>query len=362
MKSLLSALPAASSLNAKGMFEGKPIVKVVGVGGAGRRAVESMTCTKWKDEKWENERLEGVEFVCLDTETHLVMRSIADCKLNLADCFLLEGDWHESDDVYVYPERVRLADALRGAHVVFIVAGLGGKAGSLASPRLASIARELGILTIAVVAKPMKAEGRRVATAESGLSELSKRVDAMIVIDNEALPFNEYFGANPDPIWQEEEVGMGDVFEASNWILERRIGSLVEMINGAEQCGFDFGDVRAALHESGTALIGTSSWSMIGEGEYDTCRRGILHGSIDRAICRVENEGCKLSDAHRVLVSVLGYASLSRNEVDAVMRHIREHCARDAQIVVAAKGNGEMGGLDAEGIRFVRSTVIATGF
>ena len=330
-------------------IEGKPTIKVVGVGSAGRRAVDSMTKEKWK----------GVEFICIDADAYAVRRSAADVKLwleyveNCAEDDSLrdmppEEAMRMGDVVRSKGETIRVAEVLRGARMVFIVAGMGGNTGTFASPKVAQIARELGILTVAVVAKPMHSEGGRVALAARGLDELAKHVDSMIVVDNEALLHEDCDDGAPRPR------SLGDVFEISDWVLRYELGSIIEMINSEGPYRVDFADVIAVLRDSGNSMIGISA-PFGGVSNSKAARQERARYCADDAIYRAEGEGGKLTEAHGILVNVVGDTSLKRNQVDEVMKYVRARSAQDAKIVVGASYDDKM----MKG--FIKVTLIATG-
>ena len=318
----------------KGSVENKRIIKVVGVGGAGRRAVNSMTGEKW----------EGVEFVCLDTDPQALARSTADFTQWISDELCAED--YQVDDV-TRDERMKLANVLRGAHMVVIIAGVGGGTGTFASRNVAAVARELGILTIALITTPTKSEGQRVALAERGLNELVKCVDSLIVEDNEELLYElEDWG---------DLVSMGDLFEESDNALRRRLASIVEIVNGSRLCRVDFADVDAVLRASGKTVVAACGPTVTCFENDNTPRLSSAKSSAESVMHWVTSEGCKPTNSPGILVSIQGDESLSMAEVAEVMKHIRAHSPPGARIVFGVSPKPIMQD-------FFRVTVFATGF
>ncbi|MDP2108427.1 MAG: cell division protein FtsZ, partial [Rhodocyclaceae bacterium] len=177
------------------------IIKVIGVGGAGGNAVEHMI----------RENVGGVEFICCNTDAQALKNSSAGIKLQLGPG-LGAGGKPERAREHAQNEREKIAAALEGAHMAFITAGMGGGTGTGAAPIIAEVARELGILTVAVVTKPFEFEGRRTKLAEEGLAELGQHVDSLIVVLNEKLM--EVLG---------EEVSMLDAFKSADNVLKNAV-------------------------------------------------------------------------------------------------------------------------------------------
>lgn len=212
---------------------GLTIIKVIGVGGAGGNAVEHMI----------REGVQGVEFICVNTDSQALKKSSASNKLQLGPG-LGAGGKPEKARVLAQNDRERLADLIRGAHMVFITAGMGGGTGTGAAPILAEVAREQGILTVAVVTKPFEYEGRRMTLAEQGLNELAQHVDSLIVILNEKLM--EVMG---------DEVSMLDAFKAADNVLKNAVGGISEIINVPGLVNVDFEDVRTVMGEDRKSVV-----------------------------------------------------------------------------------------------------------
>jgi len=214
--------------------EGSTVIKVVGVGGAGGNAVEHMI----------REGVGGVEFICCNTDAQALEKSNAHVKLQLGPG-LGAGGKPEKAKALAQADRARIAEVLEGAHMVFITAGMGGGTGTGAGPVIAEVARELGILTVAVVTKPFEYEGRRKRLAEEGVNELALHVDSLIVILNEKL--EEVLG---------DEVSMLEAFKAADNVLRNAVGGIAEIINVPGLVNVDFEDVRTVMGEMGKAMMG----------------------------------------------------------------------------------------------------------
>ncbi|MBI3140380.1 MAG: cell division protein FtsZ [Rhodocyclales bacterium] len=299
------------------------VIKVVGVGGAGGNAVEHMI----------REGVQGVEFICANTDAQALGRSAAPFKLQLGKTGLGAGARPEAGRMAALEEREHIADALRGAHMVFITAGMGGGTGTGAGPIVAEVARELGILTVAVVTKPFAFEGKRMKAAEQGLDELAQHVDSLIVILNERLM--EVLG---------EDVSMQEAFKAADNVLRNAVGGIAEIINFPGLVNVDFEDVRTVMGEMGMAMMGSAFASGI-----DRARL-----AAEQAVASPLLEGIHLSGARGVLVNITASTSLKMKEVNEVMNTIREFAAEDAHIIFGAVFDEAMQDN-------LRVTVVATG-
>jgi cell division protein FtsZ len=217
--------------------------------------------------------------------------------------------------------------------MVFITAGMGGGTGTGAAPVIAEVARELGILTVAVVTKPFEYEGRRMSLAEQGLVELAMNVDSLIVILNEKLM--EVLG---------EEISMIDAFRAADNVLKNAVGGIAEIINVPGMVNVDFEDVRTVMGEMGKAMMGSATASGVDRARI----------AAERAVASPLLEGIELSGAKGVLVNITANQSLGLKEVKEVMNTIRNYAAPDATIIFGTVY--EDGMEDA-----LRVTVVATG-
>ena len=298
------------------------VIKVIGVGGAGGNAVEHMI----------QQGVQGVEFICVNTDGQALKKSSAGLKLQLGPG-LGAGGKPEKARALANEEREKIAAMLSGAHMAFITAGMGGGTGTGAAPVVAEIARELGILTVAVVTKPFEYEGKRMTLAEMGLSELGAHVDSLIVILNEKLM--DVLG---------EDVSMLEAFHAADSVLKNAVGGIAEIINVPGLVNVDFEDVRTVMGEMGKAMMGSSTAAGV-----DRARL-----AAEQAAASPLLEGIELSGARGVLVNITASHSLGMKEVKEVMNTIRTYAAPDATIIFGTVFDDAME--DA-----LRVTVVATG-
>ncbi|MBA3032783.1 MAG: cell division protein FtsZ [Gammaproteobacteria bacterium] len=298
------------------------IIKVIGVGGAGGNAVEHMI----------REGVGGVEFICCNTDAQALKNSSAGTKLQLGPG-LGAGGKPERAREHAQNEREKIAEALAGAHMAFITAGMGGGTGTGAAPVIAEVARELGILTVAVVTKPFEFEGRRNKLAEEGLAELGLHVDSLIVVLNEKLM--EVLG---------EEVSMLDAFKSADNVLKNAVGGIAEIINVPGLVNVDFEDVRTVMGEMGKAMMGSAAAAGV-----DRARL-----AAESAVASPLLEGIELSGARGVLVNITASGSLGLKEYKEVMATIRNYTAPDATVICGAVFDDAMEDQ-------LRVTVVATG-
>ncbi len=299
------------------------IIKVVGVGGAGGNAVDHMI----------REGMQGVDFICANTDAQALSRVAAPVRIQLGKTGLGAGAKPDQGRVAAIEERETIADALKGAHMVFITAGMGGGTGTGAAPVVAEVARDMGILTVGVVTKPFLFEGKRMRAAEAGIEELAKHVDSLIVILNERLM--EVLG---------DDVSMQEAFKAADDVLHNAVGGIAEIINSPGLVNVDFEDVRTLMGEMGMAIMGSA-----------------LAAGIDRARLAAEQavtspllEGMSIAGARGVLVNITASTALKMKEVNEVMSTIKEYAAEDAQIFFGAVFDEAMEDR-------LRVTVVATG-
>ena len=298
------------------------VIKVVGVGGAGGNAVEHMI----------REGVQGVEFICANTDAQALRLSSAGVKLQFGPGLGAGGKPEKARDLAV-TDRDAIAESLEGAHMVFITAGMGGGTGTGAAPIVAEVARELGILTVAVVTKPFEFEGKRLRLAEEGLAELSQNVDSLIVILNEKLM--EVLG---------EDVTMTEAFRSADNVLKNAVGGIAEIINVPGLVNVDFEDVRTVMGEMGKAMMGSATASGV-----DRARM-----AAEQAVASPLLEGIELSGARGVLVNVTASRQLGMKEVKEVMATIRNYASPEATII--------FGTVFDEGMEDqLRVTVVATG-
>ncbi|MBI1942568.1 MAG: cell division protein FtsZ [Betaproteobacteria bacterium] len=302
-----------------------PVIKVIGVGGAGGNAIDHMI----------EQGVEGVEFFAVNTDAQVLARNRARNQIQLGTSGLGAGARPEEARQVAIAERERLEEAIAGAHMVFITAGMGGGTGTGAGPVIAEVARSLGILTVAVVTKPFTWEGsKRMKIAEAGIEDLAPHVDSLIVILNDKL--EEVLG---DDVTQE------DAFKAADDVLNNAVAGIAEIINQPGLVNVDFQDVRTVMSEQGMAMMGSA-----------------LSGGVDRARLAAEQaiacpllEGVNLAGARGVLVNITASRpSLKLRETKEVMNTIRAFAADDATIIYGGVYDDALG-------EDLRVTVVATG-
>ncbi len=298
------------------------VIKVVGVGGAGGNAVEHMI----------REGVGGVEFICCNTDAQALAKSSADVKLQLGPGLGAGGKPEKARELAVL-ERTRIAEVLDGAHMVFITAGMGGGTGTGAGPIVAEVARELGILTVAVVTKPFEYEGKRKRVAEEGVAELARNVDSLIVILNEKL--EEVLG---------DEISMLEAFRAADNVLRNAVGGIAEIINVPGLVNVDFEDVRTVMGEMGKAMMGSAAAAGVDRARV----------AAEEAVASPLLEGIELSGARGVLVNITASTTLGLKEYKEVMNTIRQYTAPEATVICGAVFDE---GMEDQ----LRVTVVATG-
>ena len=302
-----------------------PVIKVVGVGGAGGNAVDHMI----------EQGVEGVEFYALNTDAQVLARSKARNQIQLGTSGLGAGAKPEEARTVALADRERLEETLAGSHMVFITAGMGGGTGTGAGPVIAEVARSLGILTVAVVTKPFTWEGsKRMKIAEQGIEELAPHVDSLIVILNDKL--EEVLG---DDVTQE------DAFEAADDVLNNAVAGIAEIINQPGLVNVDFQDVRTVMTEQGMAMMGSAVASGVDRARI----------AAEQAIACPLLEGVNLAGARGVLVNITASrTSLKLRETKEVMNTIRAFAAEDATIIYGGVYDDALG-------EELRVTVVATG-
>jgi cell division protein FtsZ len=298
------------------------VIKVVGVGGAGGNAVDHMI----------REGVQGVEFVCANTDAQALKRSLAATKIQLGGTGLGAGAKPEAGRAAALENRERIVEALEGAHMVFITAGMGGGTGTGAAPVIAEVARELGILTVAVVTKPFDFENR-IRVADSGVEELSRHVDSLIVVLNDKLM--EVYG---------EEASFVDCFRNADEVLRKAVGGIAEIINVPGLVNVDFQDVRTLMAEMGRAMMGSAEAA-----------------GLDRARIAAEQaanspllEGVELEGARGVLINITASRSLKMAEVREAVQTVRAFAMEDASVFYGTVFEESMEDR-------IRVTVLATG-
>ncbi len=303
---------------------GKTIIKVVGIGGAGGNAIQHMI----------RRGVDGVEFICMNTDAGALQRSEAKLNLQLGLSGLGAGAKPEVGAASAEEARARIADALQGAHMVFITAGMGGGTGTGAAPIVAQVAKEMGILTVGVISKPFDFEGvKRLKVAEDGASELEQYVDSLIVVLNEKL--FEVMG---------EDAEFDKAFACADDVLHNAVSGIAEIINVQGLINVDFEDVKTVMGEQGKAMMGTATVSGM-----DRARL-----AAEAAVASPLLEGVDLSGARGVLVNITASHSLKLSETREVMAAIRGYAADDATVIFGTVYDDSLG--DA-----LRVTVVATG-
>ncbi len=300
-------------------------IKVIGVGGGGGNAVEHMIASD----------VQGVEFICANTDAQALTRSSAHKVIQLGNSGLGAGSKPEKgrDAAEVAEDDIRAAVA--GAHMLFITAGMGGGTGTGAAPVIARVAKEMGILTVGVVTKPFDWEGgRRMTNADNGLAELEANVDSLIVVLNEKLL--EVLG---------EDVTQDEAFAHANDVLKNAVGGIAEIINVPGHVNVDFEDVRTVMGEPGKAMMGTA----VASGP-DRARI-----AAEQAVACPLLEGIDLSGAKGVLVLITAAkGSLKLSESKLAMNTIRAYASPDAHVIYGTAYDDELGD-------DIRVTVVATG-
>ena len=216
------------------------MIKVIGIGGCGGNAVDHMI----------NNGVSGVEFICANTDAQALKRSQVKHLIQIGNGLtkgLGAGANPEIGKQAAEEDRERIAEAIRGADMLFITAGMGGGTGTGAAPVVAQVAKELGILTVAVVTKPFSFEGKRMRIAQAGIEALSQYCDSLIIIPNDKLM--EVLG---------EDVGYLDAYKAANDVLRGAVGGIAEVINCPGLVNVDFADVKTVMSEMGVAMMGSA--------------------------------------------------------------------------------------------------------
>ncbi len=301
------------------------VIKVVGVGGAGGNAVDHMI----------RNTVQGVEFIAMNTDAQALMHGQAKNQIQLGASGLGAGAKPEAGRAAALEARAQIEESLQGAHMVFITAGMGGGTGTGAAPLVAEVAKQMGILTVAVVTKPFSFEGvKRMQAAEGGIDELAQNVDSVIVILNEKL--EEVLG---------EDVSMEEAFGAADNVLKNAVAGISEIINIRGLINVDFQDGKTVMHEQGMAMMGSASASGMDRA----------HIAAEQAVACPLLEGVNLSGARGVLVNITAAKSgLKLRETKEVMETIRSFAAEDATVILGAVYDEDMGDE-------LRVTVVATG-
>ena len=300
-------------------------IKVIGVGGGGGNAVRHMI----------NCGVQGVEFICANTDAQALSQGTAHKVIQLGGTGLGAGSKPDKGREAAELAVDDIRNAISGAHMLFITAGMGGGTGTGAAPVIARIAKEMGILTVGVVTKPFEFEGgRRMTNADQGLAELEVNVDSLIVVLNEKLL--EVLG---DDVTQEQ------AFAHANDVLKNAVGGIAEIINVEGDINVDFEDVRTVMGEPGKAMMGTARAT-----GPDRARI-----AAEQAVACPLLEGIDLSGAKGVVVLITtAKGSLKLRESKLAVDTIRAYAADDAHVIYGTAYDNELGD-------DIRVTVIATG-
>ncbi|MBI3479510.1 MAG: cell division protein FtsZ [Nitrosomonadales bacterium] len=301
------------------------VIKVVGVGGCGGNAVDHMI----------DQGVQGVEFIVINTDAQALKRSKAPTQLQIGVNItkgLGAGAKPSVGQAAAEEDRDKIREILAGAHMVFITAGMGGGTGTGAAPIVAQIAKEMDILTVAVVTKPFSYEGNRMRYAKAGIESLTEYVDSLIIVPNSKLM--EVLG---------NDVTVPEAFKAANGVLQGAVAGIAEVINVPGLINVDFADVRTVMSENGMAMMG----SAVASGQ-DRARV-----AAERAIASPLLEDVDMSGARGVLVNITSSNQLKLKEIDDVMECV-QFAAEEATVIVGSVFDEAMG----DGMRV---TVVATG-
>jgi len=303
------------------------VIKVIGVGGGGGNAVNHMV----------ESSIEGVDFICANTDAQALKHSNVKTILQLGAGItkgLGAGADPEVGKSSAMEDRDRIQDALEGADMVFITAGMGGGTGTGAAPVVAEVARELGILTVAVVTKPFPFEGtKRMKVSANGIAELSRNVDSLITIPNEKLL--AVLG---------KEMSLLNAFKAANDVLLNATQGIAELITRPGLINVDFADVKTVMSEMGQAMMGT------GAASGETRARDAAEAAINSPLL----EDIDLAGAKGILVNITAGMSMSIGEFDEVGNTVRDFADDEATVVVGTV-------IDPDLNDELRVTVVATG-
>ncbi|GGF97127.1 MULTISPECIES: cell division protein FtsZ [Cysteiniphilum] len=303
------------------------VIKVIGVGGGGGNAVEHML----------TQNIEGVEFICANTDSQALKNSSARHAIQIGNELtkgLGAGANPEVGKRAAQEDRARIQQALEGADMVFITAGMGGGTGTGAAPVIAEVAKEMGILTVAVVTKPFPFEGRRrMQLAEYGISELSQSVDSLITIPNAKLL--SVLGKN---------ISLLDAFKAANGVLQGAVQGIAELITRPGLINVDFADVRTVMSAMGVAMMGTATAS--GENR--------AREAAEAAVASPLLEDVNLAGAKGVLVNITAGMDMSIGEFEEVGDVIKAFTSDQATVVVGTV-------IDQDMSDELRVTIVVTG-
>jgi len=303
------------------------VIKVIGVGGGGGNAVAHMVTSG----------IEGVDFMCINTDAQALKHSKVKTALQIGSDITKGLGAGANPDVgraAALEDRERLIEMIDGSDMLFITAGMGGGTGTGAAPVVAQLAKELGILTVAVVTRPFEMEGgKRHRAADAGIAELSKYVDSLITIPNQKLL--TVLGSATTLL---------DAFKSANQVLQGAVQGIAELITRPGLINVDFADVRTVMSETGMAMMGSGN----GRGE------GRARIAAEAAVSSPLLEHVDLADAHGILVNVTAGMDMSIGEFQEVGCIVKEFASEEATVVVGTV-------IDPEMQDELRVTVVATG-
>ena len=301
------------------------VIKVIGVGGCGGNAVDHMI----------EQGVQGVEFIAINTDAQALNRSLAPTQLQIGAAItkgLGAGAKPAVGRAAAEEDRERIKEMISGANMVFITAGMGGGTGTGAAPIVAQIAREMNILTVAVVTKPFMYEGNRMRFAADGIKALHEHVDSLIIVPNSKLM--EVLG---------NDVTVPEAFKAANGVLQGAVAGIAEVINVPGLINVDFADVRTVMSENGMAMMGSAVASGPDRAKI----------AAERAIASPLLEDIDMTGARGVLVNITSTSSLKVREMEEVMACV-QFAAEEATVILGSVFDESMGDE-------LRVTVVATG-
>jgi len=301
------------------------VIKVIGVGGCGGNAVDHMI----------EQGVQGVEFIAINTDAQALKRNKARTQLQIGANItkgLGAGAIPDVGRAAADEDRARISEIISGANMVFITAGMGGGTGTGAAPVVAQIAKEMGILTVAVVTKPFAHEGKRMRLAQTGIEALTEHVDSLIIVPNEKLM--TVLG---------EDTTLLDAFRSSNSVLQGAVAGIAEVINVPGLVNVDFADVRTLMSENGMAMMGSASASGPNRAKI----------AAESAMSSPLLEDVNLAGARGVLVNISSNCSLTLKEYREVTNSV-QFAVEDATVIVGSVFDDAMGDE-------LRVTIVATG-
>ncbi|HKB61119.1 MAG TPA: cell division protein FtsZ [Gallionellaceae bacterium] len=301
------------------------VIKVIGVGGCGGNAVDHMI----------EQGVQGVEFVAINTDAQALKRNKARSQLQIGSGItkgLGAGAMPDIGRAAAEEDRERIADMVRGANMVFITAGMGGGTGTGAAPVVAQVARELDILTVAVVTKPFAHEGKRMRLAQEGIEALTEYVDSLIIVPNEKLM--TVLG---------EDTTLLEAFRAANTVLQGAVAGIAEVINVPGLVNVDFADVRTLMSENGMAMMGSAT----------AAGKDRAAAAAERAMSSPLLEEVNLAGARGVLVNISSSSNLTMKEYKQITNSV-QFAVEDATVIVGSVFDENMGD-------DLRVTIVATG-